>query len=133
MSNIADDIVESIEIKPTFKKNVAKWGIWLIVLLINGAFVLGGVKISNQIKFNNLEESISTANKAIDVVKTDNEKKITETKTEIYNVFYRYQKYRDEQLYLIIDYHNSDPELLRKMLQVNSEAFNVNEEIHITN
>ena len=125
MGNIFEDIVQDIEIKPTKSKLVIRWIIRIAILLIGVAFVLGQIKIQSLNKANNFEKSlqqntqaISDLNKKVD----DGLKAVNIRINKVYDdgnkSFNDYVTFNKEQFKLVIDYGQSNKEMLKRMLDV---------------
>jgi hypothetical protein len=126
MGNVAHDIVNDINLTPEKSKLLNKILLAVLIPLISAAFVYGGFRMSRANKMSNLEKAdivinkrIDETNKSIDLVKED----IDLFKDNVKLRFIQYQNYNAKQLGLIIDYRNSNPDLLKRMLELNSVAF----------
>ncbi len=127
MGDIFTDFVDDISIKPKKSKTVIKWVIRISVLLITGAFIAGQFKISRMNKINQLEKSLNDNTKAILELKSETNKnflildaKIDKVYDDGLKTFNDFQSFNNEQLKLIIDYGQTNKELVKKMLEVNS-------------
>jgi hypothetical protein len=108
MSNVLDDIVDEIEIKPNKSKLIIKWIVGVSLTLIVSAFTVGEVKSNFFNRLDNIEEKIDETNKKIDKVDADINKKLDET--IIIN---------NGQHMMMIEYGNYDKEMLKKFINMN--------------
>ena len=127
MDNIVSDFVEEIEFKPNRFKFIIKWVVRISTVLIGGAFLFGQLKMSHLNKLDEMEKSINAQNKAITELHEQmlNEfgnvnSRINKMYVDGYNEFDDYQTYNKKQLELIIDYGQTNKELLKKMLELNA-------------
>jgi uncharacterized protein YoxC len=70
-SNIINDIVEDIEIKPTKSKFYLKWVIRISMILIALSFVIGSVKTEIVDNLNHLVKDADSNKKEIKTIKAD--------------------------------------------------------------
>lgn len=112
MSDILDDIVDEIEVKPNNSKSILKWVAGASLTLITLAYTAGKI---NSNFFGKLEklEKIDTENS----VKIDlTNKRIDKVYDDVNNELIIFKDYENRQHYLIIDYGDSNKELLKKVL-----------------
>jgi hypothetical protein len=138
MSDIVKDIVEDIEIKPNRTKFILKWGGRIGLFLISLAFVLGQLKSAYFGRLDKFEKTLDNNTKAnIELKRNMNagfEKinaKIDKIYIDGYNEFNDYQQYSKKQLEIIVDYGQTNKELVKKFLDVNMLEKNKNVENHI--
>ena len=127
MGNIFEDIVQDIEVKPTKSKLVIKWVVRIAVLFIGIAFVAGQIKIQSLNKVNNFEKSLQQNTQAItDLNKKvdDGFKTVNSRINKVYDdgnkSFNDYVIFNKEQLKMVIDYGQSNKEMVKRMLDVNT-------------
>jgi|JFJP01.1.fsa_nt_gi hypothetical protein len=140
MGNIINDIVEDIDVKPGKSKLVVKWVVRISVGLIGVAFIIGQIKISHLNRLGDIEKSLNNNTEAIQGIKEDMNTRFDNVDTRIdniytdgFNAFEEYQVYNKKQLELIIDYGQSNKDLLKKMLDVNIIEKNKNVENNLEN
>lgn len=126
MGNIINDIVEDIDVKPGKSKLVVKWVVRISVALIGVAFIIGQIKISHLNRLGDIEKSLNKNTEAIQEIKDEMNTRFDNVDTRIdniytdgFNAFEEYQLYNKKQLELIVDYGQSNKELIKKMLDVN--------------
>jgi hypothetical protein len=128
MSNIIKDIVEEIEIKPNKTKLVIKWIISLSATLITLAFVFGQFKSSFFSRMDKFEETLNNNIKATTEIKNEMSAgfsgvnaRIDKVYSDGYKAFDDYQRFNKAQLILVLDYGQTNKELLKKMLELNMQ------------
>jgi len=128
MGNIVNDIVDNIDIKPNKTKLYLKWGASIAGSLIVIAFAFGQFKSSFFNRMDNLEGKVDINNAAIEQLGTDLNKNFTDVNARIdkgYNdgldALQDYQEFNKKQLILVLDYGQTNKELLKEMLQINME------------
>jgi hypothetical protein len=127
MSNIFSEITDDINIKSTKSKIVLKWVIRIAVFLITAAFVLGQLKIKSLNKITNIEKSLQENTKAVVDLNKKTEDgfnvvngRINKVYDDGLKAFSDFQEYNKKQLNMIIDYGQTNKNLLKEMLDVNS-------------
>ena len=127
MGNIFSDITEDIELKPTKSKKVIKWVIRIAVLLICGAFILGQIKIKSLNKVGNFEKTLQENTQAVKDLKQETENSFKAVNGRIDKVyddglkeFNSFQDFNKKQLIMVIDYGQTNKNLLKQMLELNS-------------
>jgi hypothetical protein len=127
MSSIINDIVEDVQVKPNKAKLILKWTVRIAVSLIGIAFVVGQLKIKSLTKINDFENSLIENTQAINELRLDVNNGFSSVNSRInkvyddgFNMFNEFQEYNDEQLKLIIDYGNTNKDLLKRMIDLNS-------------
>jgi len=125
-SNFISEFVDDINIKTDRLRLTIKWIIRVSVFLIGGAFVFGQVKMARLNKLDEIQKSLLAQSEAMaDLKKQVNDgfdkvnTRINNIYTDGYKGFADFQDYNKKQFELIIDYGNSDKELLKKMLELN--------------
>lgn len=129
MGNIINDIVNDVDIKikPNKTKRILKWFISVSLSLIVIAFALGQFKSSffnrmdyfennlnkQTIKIEQLQTEITTGFNNIDV-------KINNIYIDGFNLFDEYQNFNKEQLLLVLDYGQTNKDLLKRMIELNT-------------
>lgn len=126
MANIFEDIVNDIPIKESKTKKILKWVIRIAVLLIGIAFIAGQIKIRSINKVNNFEKSLQENTQAIKDLKQETQsgfKAVNERIDKVYDdgskAFTDFQDFNLKQLELIIDYGQSNKDMLKRMLDLN--------------
>lgn len=126
MSNILTDIVEDVQIKPNKLKILIKWIISISITLISLAFVLGQVKSSYVNRLNRFDTALNNSTMATNELKEEMTNNFNAVNARIdkiyddgYQAFNDFQVYNRKQLGLIIDYGNSNKDLLKRMLELN--------------
>jgi hypothetical protein len=137
-NNIFDGITDGIDLKPNKLKLILKWGINFAPAIIYGAFTIGQVKMNSADSIKELNKSLIENTQTIKELKIEVANQNTKTNLRIdkiyetgYDAFADYQDYNKKQLNLIIDYGQSNKELLKKMLEVNDIEKNKNIEINL--
>jgi hypothetical protein len=127
MSNIFSEITDDLNIKPDKSKKVLKWVIRIAVFLISAAFVLGQIKIKSLNKINNFEKSLQDNTKATTELKEemkDGFKAVNLRIDKVYDdglkTFTDFEIYNNKRLNMIIDFGQTNKNLLKQMLDVNS-------------
>ena len=123
MSEIISDIVDDIEIKPSKFRRYLKWIISISLSLTGGAYILGQLNFNYINRINVIEKNIEKNDNFHAEIK--NELKIVNNRIDKvyddgYKAFNEYSQHNKKQLILIIDYGNSNKELLKKMLEFNT-------------
>jgi phosphate/sulfate permease len=126
MSNIISDIVEDINLKPNKSKLVLKWVIRCSIGLICAAFIIGQVKSSHINKLDKIQNSIDDNTAAINNLNqqmitgfNNANLRIDKIYDDGFNMFNDFQIYNKKQLEIIIEYGQTNKELVMKMLDVN--------------
>ena len=118
MGNIINDIVEDIEIKPNKIKKVLKWVLSIAVGLIGIAFVLGQFKSSFFIRMDSFEINLNE----LKIEQNDGFNSINARIDKTYDdgvlILNEFQQNNNKKLELIIDYGNSNKDLLKQMLEI---------------
>lgn len=137
-SHIISDIVEDINLKPKTSKIVLKWVIRIGIILIFGAFIIGQLKSSHINKLDEIQKSINENTIAINNLeeKTSNNfdninLRIDKIYDDGFNMFNDFQIYNKKQLEIIVEYGQTNKELVMKMLDVNSVEKTKNVEINL--
>ena len=127
MNNIANEIVNDIEIKPSKNKFILKWVVRLSTILVIGAFGYGQFKTNRENNLNSIKKSIQENTNA--TLKLENKvdeglrlvnSRVDKVYDDAFKGFYDFQEYNKKQLELMVDYGEKNKELLKKMLDVNS-------------
>ena len=128
MGNIINDIVEEVNIKPNKNKLVLKWIISIACSLIAAAFILGQFKSSFFNRMDRFEESMNKNTAAIESMETKMDKNFVEVNTRIdkgysdgFEALQDYQEFNKKQLILVLDYGQTNKELLKEMLEINMQ------------
>jgi len=128
MGNIINDIVEEIEVKPNKNKLILKWVISIAASLIGLAFVLGQFKSSFFNRMDGFEEALNQNTASIERMETKMDKNFVEVNTRIdkgyddgMEILQDYQEFNKKQLILVLDYGQTNKDLLREMLELNSK------------
>lgn len=126
MANIFEDIVNDIPIKESKTKKILKWVIRIAVLLIGIAFIAGQIKIKSINKVNNFEKTLQENTQAIKDLKQETQagfKAVNQRIDKVYDdgskSFNDFQDFNLKQLGLIIDYGQSNKDMLKRMLDLN--------------
>lgn len=123
MSNILVDIVDDVQLKPTKMKLLLKWVIGFSTTAIIIAFTFGQIKATRAGRLNNLENTVNANVNAIVQLKTeisDVNLKIDKVYDDTHKAFSDFQDFNNKQLGLFVDYGNTNKELLKNMLELNS-------------
>jgi uncharacterized LabA/DUF88 family protein len=122
-----EDLVKDIDVKPSKSKLVIRWIIRISIFLISGAFIVGEFNVANINDLQNLKESVELNNNQIIELKNDINNNLVDVNKRIdkiysdgYSSFLEYQIYNNKQLELIIDYGETNKELLKRMISINS-------------
>lgn len=133
MGDIIEDIVKDVEVKPSKSKIVLKWVIRISAFLISAAFVFGQLKMSHLNKLDDMQKSLNDQTKAVNDLKQEMNDGFSSVNSRIdkvysdgYKAFDDYQQYNKKQLDIIIDYGQTNKELVKKMLEVNMIEKNKN-------
>jgi len=126
MGNIFQDIVQDIEIKPSKSKKVINWIVRIAVLLILGAFILGQLKIRSLNEVANFKKALDDNTKAnVELKKQleDGFKTVNQRIDKVYDdgnkTFNDFQVFNMKQLQLVVDYGQSNKDMLKRMLDIN--------------
>lgn len=131
MGNIINDIVEEIEIKPNKSKLYIKWIISIAGTLIALAFVFGQFKSSFFNRMDRFEESLNRNTASIERMETKMDEGFVDVNARIdkgyddgLEVLTDYQEFNKRQLIMVLDYGQSNKEMLKEMLEINLEEKN---------
>lgn len=123
MGNILADIVEEIDIKPNKSKLILKWVIGISGSLIVTAFLVGQLKVKHINRLDRIETNLVE-------MKVENRNGFNAVNARIDKVyddglfmFNEFQKNNSKQLELIIDYGDSNGDMLKRMLEINRINF----------
>lgn len=112
---------------PINKKKIFKWIIRLIVPLAIGAFTFGQIITYRNNRINDIQNEVNEIHNDIKNLKNDINNNFDVLNLRINKVyedgiisFDDYQEYNKKQLSLIIDYSNSNKELLKNIIEINS-------------
>lgn len=126
MGNIIGDIVEEVNIKPNKNKLVLKWVISIAGSLIAASFILGQFKASFFNRMDKFEETLNKNTASIESMKTDMSKNFVEVNARIdkgyndgFEALQDYQEFNKRQLILVLDYGQTNKEMLKEMLEIN--------------
>jgi hypothetical protein len=121
------DIIDDINIEPNKTKPVLKWVVRISIALILAAFGYGQVRNSQSNRLNDIEKKIDVTNKSVNDLKVDmNDRfdyfdyKLDKVYDDGIDAFTDYQEYSRKQFELIIDYNESNKDLLKKTIELNS-------------
>ena len=127
MGTIVNDIVEEIEIKPNKTKRVIRIIAGIASSLIVVAFAFGQFKSSFFNRMDKFEETLNNNTVAITSLETKSNnnfveltKRIDKSYDDGLAMFNDFQVYNNKQLELIIDYGDSNKDMLKRMLEINS-------------
>jgi len=125
--SIFEDFFMDINVKPSKSKLVIKWIVRISVLLILGAFIVGQFKSSHISDLNEIKEGVAKNGEEILQLKDEMNVNLLNVNNRIdkvyddgYRVFMDYQEFNNRQFELIIDYGQTNKELLKEMINVNS-------------
>lgn len=128
MGNIVNDIVDNIEIKPNKTKLYLKWGASIAGTLIVVAFTFGQFKSSFFNRMDKFEETMNKNTASIEVLKTDINEGFEDVNARIdkgysdgLEALQDYQEFNKKQLILVLDYGQTNKELLKEMLEMNMQ------------
>ncbi len=126
MGNILNDIVEEVNIKPNKNKLVLKWVISIAGSLIAIAFVFGQFKTSFFNRMDKFEDAIKENTITIEQMKTEMNSGFEDVNARIdkgYSdglaILQDYQEFNKKQLILVLDYGQTNKNLLKEMLEIN--------------
>lgn len=123
MSEIISDIIDDVEIKPSKYKRYFKWIVTISVSLIGGAYILGQLNFNYINRINVIEQNIEKNENVHTEIKNELNvinSRIDKVYDDGYKAFDEYSQHNKKQLIMIIDYGNSNKELLRRMLDFNT-------------
>lgn len=127
MGKIINDIIDEINVKPNKTKLILKWVISVAITLIGFAFVFGQFKSSFFNRMDDFETAINkntstiiemgnNINNGFNVV----DKKINKIYVDGFEAFDEYEEFNKKQLILVLDYSQTNKDLLKRMLELNS-------------
>lgn len=126
MGNIVNDIVEEVDIKPNNTKRIIRIVVSVAIACIGVAFAFGQFKSSFFNRMDNLEEKMDNNKVAVEQVRTDLKtgfEKVNERIDKGYDdgleALRDYQEFNKRQLILVLDYGQTNKELLKEMLEMN--------------
>jgi hypothetical protein len=127
MGNIANDIIDEINIKPNKTKLILKWVIGISSTLIVMAFTLGQFKASFFTRMDTFETTLNKNTIAVEELKTEMKKEFADVDLKINKIYDDvviisddYREYNNKQLELIIDYGQENKDMLKRMLEINA-------------
>ena len=122
------NILDNVEFKGDRSNILLKWVLGLAGSAIVGAFIIGQVKMTRLNKLDDIEalakqnvEAVEKLEARVESGFQDTDAKIDKIYDDGMSSFEKYQSLTDEQLKLIIDYRNSDSELLKRMIEISSK------------
>lgn len=120
MESILADIVDEIDIKPNKTKLILKWVITISGSLIVTAFLLGQLKMKHINRLNRIETKLVKM-KAV----SKNDFNIINARIDkVYDdgilMFNEFQENNNKKLGLIIDYSDTNADLLKRLLEINT-------------
>lgn len=128
MGNIINDIVEDINIRPNKTKIVFRWILIIAVTLIVLAFAFGQFKSSFFTRMDTFEGKLNDQTIVVEELKTEVKTGLENVDNRIDNIyidgfdaFEKYQNFNKEQLLLVLDYGQTNKDLLKRMLELNSK------------
>jgi len=128
MGNIINDIVEDVNIKPNKTKIVFRWILIGAATLITLAFTFGQFKSSFFNRMDDFETTLKTQTTALEQLKGevktglgDVDIKFDKIYGDGFEAFEEYQNFNKEQLLLVLDYGQSNKDLLKRMLELNAK------------
>jgi len=128
MGNLVNDIVDDINIKPNKTKLILKWVISIASSLIVLAFAFGQFKSTFFNRMDKFETAINKNTSAIETINTDIQTGFENVNDRIdkgYNdgleALQDYQEFNKKQLILVLDYGQTNKELLKEMLEINMQ------------
>jgi len=128
MGNIVNDIVDDINIKPKKSKLIIKLVISVASSLIIFAFMFGQFKSSFFNRMDKFEDTLNKNTTSIENMQTDIGKKFVEVNTRIdkgytdgFEALQDYQEFNKRQLILVLDYGQTNKEMLKEMLEINMQ------------
>ena len=122
MGNILNDIVDDINIKPNKTKLILKWVFSISGSLIVLAFAFGQFKSSFFNRMDKFEDTLKENNQKLDNVEDrfdELDKVIQNIYIDGFELFNDFQEFNKKQLILVIDYGQSNKELLKQMIELN--------------
>jgi len=128
MGNILNDIVDEVNIKPNKNKLILKWVISIATSLIVVAYVFGQFKSAFFNRMDKLENTVIETKSSVSEIKSDMNKGFEDVNVRIdkgysdgIEILQGYQEFNKKQLILVLDYGQTNKELLKEMLQINME------------
>jgi hypothetical protein len=125
MAKILDDIIDKTNSVSTLK-TILKWVAGSVVTVAVGAYGYGQFKTNKVYKEKELRDAIIETNEKIDELQetTNNgfivlNKKIEKIYVDGFDAFEDYQKFNKKQLEIIVDYGQTNKDLVKKMLDIN--------------
>ena len=122
------DILNNIDFRGNKANVTIKLIITISLFLISAAFFIGQIKTKHIDKLNDIEElSKQNLNKNVELEKKfDSSIRILESKIDNvyvngFSAFDEYRKLNDKQLKLIIEYGDENKELLKELIDINSQ------------
>jgi hypothetical protein len=122
------NILNEIEFKGDRSNILLKWVLALAGSAIVGAFIIGQIRMTRLNRLDDIEALAKQGIEATTKLEERVESGFQETDAKIDKIyddgmesFEKYYKLNDEQFNLIIDYRNSDSELLKKMIEMSSK------------
>ena len=131
------ELFDNIEFKGDSAKIILRWFIGIVGILLLFAFLAGQFKtnFTNKLKTieNNInrnyklikqnQELIEEQNKANTIQYNNIKNKINKIYLDGINALNEYKNYNNKQLKLIIDYNQTNKDLLKKVIDMNSEEY----------
>ena len=121
-------ILEDIEFKGNKANILLKWVIGLAGSAIVGAFVIGQIKMTRLNKLDDIEalalqgiEATAKLEAKVDANAEKTDAKIDKLYEDGFEAFEEYREFNNEQFKLIIDYGATNKDLLKRMLDLNSQ------------
>lgn len=122
------NILDNIEFKGDRSNILLKWVLGLAGSAIVGAFIIGQVKMTRLNKLDDIEalakqgiEATANLESRVEIGFKQTDAKIDKVYDDGMDAFKKYQELTNEQFKLIIDYRNSDSELLKKMIEISNK------------
>jgi len=128
MGNIVNDIVDDINIKPKKSKLIIKLLISVASSLIVLAFLFGQIKSSFFNRIDGFENSLDKNTTTVEQMERKMidgfervDLRINKMYTDGFEAFDDYQQFNKKQLILVLDYGQTNKELLKEMLDLNMQ------------
>lgn len=122
MGNIINDIIDdiNIEIKPNRTKIIIKWVIRISISLIILAFILGQINTTFLNRVNVFESNINKNTIEINDLKKNVDFRFNKIYDDGAIIINEFQEHNNTRLGLLIDYHDTDKEFLKRVLNISS-------------
>lgn len=118
-----NELLNNIEFKGGMSNVIIKTIIGIAGTAVVGSFVIGQLRIKHLDKLDDIEKlTKKNLEKTIKLEKKINkiDAKIGNVYVDGYEMFDEYRRFNKKQLHLIIDFNNENTDLLKKIIEINS-------------